>query len=123
MTYNCGASKLVSRNYLSKEQSYLLMLRTELKHFPRSPFEGLLNDLFRKVGLKNTEHTLHKAKCFNFQLVQFEISRTLLKNDIKVKKKHYDVIIKYCRVQIFSAKIIFLLKSKQITKFHNTTVK
>ena len=38
----------------------------------------------------------HKAKCFNHQLVRFEINSTLLNNDTKAiqnNKKHYDAII------------------------------
>ena len=38
----------------------------------------------------------HKAKCFNHQLVQFKIKRTLVNRDAKVvqkNKKQYDVRI------------------------------
>ena len=40
----------------------------------------------------------YKTKCFNHQLVLFEITRILLNKDTKVvqkNEKHYDVTIKY----------------------------
>ena len=43
------------------------------------------------------------------------------KKVIKKNKKHYDVIIEYCRVQIFRAKIN--LPSEQTTKVYKTTNK
>ena len=51
------------------------------------------------------------------------MNSTLLNNDTKVKQKnkHYDVVIKYCTVQIFSAKSN--PPSKQTTKIYKTTIK
>ena len=49
---------------------------------------------------------------------------TLLNNNTKViqkNKKQYDVTIKYCRVQLFSAKVN--LSSKQKTKIYKSTSK
>ena len=53
----------------------------------------------------------------------FEMNYTLLNNDTKVikKQKPYDVYIKYCIEQIFSAKIN--LQSKQTTEIYKTTIK
>ena len=72
--------------------------------------------------MKKTEHTFYKDKCFNFQLVRFEKNSTLL-NIIKSytkSKKHYDVIIIYCSVQIFSAKIH--LSSEQTPEIHKISI-
>ena len=55
---------------------------------------------------------------------KFEMNCTLLNNNTKViqkNKKQYDVTIKYCRVQLFSAKVN--LSSKQKTKIYKTTSK
>ena len=56
----------------------------------------------------------HKAKCFNHQLVQFKIKRTLVNRDAKVvqkNKKQYDVRIEYCTLQ----KLIFHLTNQTTT--------
>ena len=64
----------------------------------------------KKIRLKNKQNKrfIKTIFLFNLQLARILMNSILLKNNTKViqkNKKHYDVIILYCTVQIFSAEI------------------
>ena len=61
-------------------------------------------------------HKDNKKVVFNLQLVLFKIKSMLVNVNAKVIQKINDVIIEYCKVQVFGAKMD--LPSKQTTKIN-----